>query len=189
MLDRKCVWKLRTPPSPSHIAKESHCTLWCLSIVELSTLGAALTDKGKPSLQWGCAVDCSPHLASWEELPACRRAGSLRAWFEFLSSPFSTKFSSVAVFATPCLLGSPQKMQANTHQLLSVVCSASEGFLQNLVVVVVSLSVTKHFCMLLLFFHNKSFNHFFIIGTTYTYRPKLWFRSTNWICRLSSVLV
>lgn len=93
--------------------------------MEPSALGAALTDTGKCSLRWGRAIDFSPHLAS------------------------------VAVFATPCLLGLPPKMQANTHQQLSVPSSASESFLQKLVVVVVSLSVTEHVCMLLLFFHNK----------------------------------
>lgn len=95
-------------PSLSHIAEESHCTLWRLSITEPSALGSALTDKGKCFLRWGVAVDLSPHLAS------------------------------VAVFATPCLLGSPPKMQANAHQQLSVPSSASESFLQKLVVVVVS---------------------------------------------------
>ena len=147
--------------------------------MELSALGAALAGKAKCSLQWRHAVDFSPHLVSWEELPDCRRAGSNCAWFESLSSPFRAKFSSVAVFATPCLLDLPQKMQANTRQLLSVPSSASESFLQKLVVLVVSLSAMEHVCMLLLFFHNKSFNHFFIIGTTYTYRPKLWFWSTD----------
>ena len=69
--------------------------------------------------------------------------------------PLCAKFSSVAVFATPRLLGSPQKMKTNACQLLSVPSSASESFPQKLVVVVVSLSVMERVCVLLLFSHNR----------------------------------
>lgn len=91
--------------------------------MELSALGAALTGKGKCSLRWGCAVDFSPH---WHLERNCQIVeGQAQAVLDLNHCPLHAKFSSLAVFATPCLLGSPQKMQANTRQLLSVPSSAS----------------------------------------------------------------
>lgn len=59
--NRRGLWKIRTPPSLSHIREKLPCAFWHLPIVELSALGTALADKGKCSLWWGCAVDFSLH--------------------------------------------------------------------------------------------------------------------------------
>lgn len=100
-----------------------------LPIMELSALGTTLADEGKHSLWWGCPAGFS---LRWERnCQAVEGQAQSMLPFESLSSHFCAKFSSLAVFATPCLCVLSQKMQANTHQLLSVPSSASESFLRS----------------------------------------------------------
>lgn len=182
--DRKGLWKIRTPPSLSHITEKLPFVLWHLPTMELSALGAALAYKGKSSLWWGCAVDFSLHLER-----NCQtvegQSQSVLLWVTVLSFLCWILFSSLCHTLFMCFV-----TEDASQYTPSVVCSflCLRKLPQKLLVVVVSLSAVGYVCVRLLFFHNKSFNNFFITGTTHIYRPKLWFQSLDEICRFSSIL-